>query len=112
VGALVSSLSKFYPSTLATVKRLDRVLRHHDSTVRLLEASSSALEREAFALITVRILKLQGELEAVQANRNALLEALARLGVDLEQSDATVGRALRRVLGVPRVHRKKPANTP
>ena len=92
---------------MAAIRRLDRVLRHHDSTLRALHESGTALEREAFSLLVKRLRRLQAELESVQVDRIALIAALERLGVNLEQTDATVGRSLRRILGVPRVHRGK-----
>jgi DnaJ-domain-containing protein 1 len=93
---------RFDSATVAAVRRLDKVLAHHDSTIKRLHESGSLLEREAFHLLEKRLRRLQGELASVHADRIALIDGLRRLGVDVEQSDAAIGRALRRALGVPR----------
>lgn len=100
-------MHRFERDTVAAVRRLDRALKHHDATLRRLRDSGGALEQEAFSLISKRVRRLQAELVAVDVDRLALTEGLQRLGVSFGQSDAAIGRALRRLLGIERNDRKK-----
>ncbi len=97
---------KFDPTLLTRVRRINRALEHHDSTLRAFRDSSSVLEGEAFTLMLNRVHRLQTESSAVNADRRALADALSRLGIDLEDSDAAVGRQLRRALGHHRTIRR------
>jgi len=92
----------FANDTIKAIRRLDRVLKHHDATLRRLLGSSVALEKEAFSLLEKRMRRLQGYVLSAEADRMALREGLFRLGVNIEQPDAAIGRSLRRLLGAER----------
>lgn len=100
-------MARFETATIATIRRIDKALKHHSSTLQRIHDSGGVLEREVSRLISNRVRRLEAELQQIEADRLAMLEGLGRLGVNLNQSDAKIGRSLRRTLGVTR-HDRKP----